>query len=169
MEDCPECFGSSAKSGKSESCKKCIYRESCIYCAHDNPDKGARHGISYEQYSYSAECASFPETEDLKLRRLKDTEDSDVLQIMEYLLDIDNYTAELASIILHSEANTAADLAKRLGVSRQAVHRKLIDCCTRHPELRKLFITRLYRCRRILKDSKRLEPKTDPKQMKFDF
>jgi hypothetical protein len=37
------------------------------------------------------------------------------------------------------------------------MHRKLIDCCHQHPHLRKLFITRLTRCRRILTNSSRIE------------
>ena len=94
-------------------------------------------------------------------------------RIIEYLLDVDNYTAELASSVLHGGAATASDLAREFGVTRQAIHRKLVDCCTRHPELRKLFITRLFRCRRILSDSARLkarkERNEDESQMEFEF
>lgn len=88
---------------------------------------------------------------------------------MEFLLDLDNYTAELLSEIMHGDVSSASDLARKMGVSRQAVHRKIVDCCTLHPELRRLFITRLYRCRRLLTDSKRLSKKKNQNQMEFDF
>ena len=76
---------------------------------------------------------------------------------MEFLLDIDNYTAELLHEVLHGDCDTTSALAKKFGISRQAVHRKIVDTCTLYPQLRGLFISRLYRCRRIMHNSSRLE------------
>ena len=104
-----------------------------------------------------------------KEKDIDDGDDDDARRIMEFLLDLDNYTAELLSEIMHGDVSSASDLARKMGVSRQAVHRKIVDCCTLHPELRKLFITRLYRCRRLLTDSKRLSKKKNQNQMEFDF
>ena len=171
-DDCPECYGNPEKCGKIEACPQCEYLESCKFFIKTEPEMEKRiGGVSYERYSYSEDIAEKPkEQSDSKT-------DSEVLRIMEFLLDVDNYTAELVSEVLHGDCNSSSDLAKKFGVSRQAIHRKLIDCCTEHPELRKLFITRLTRCRRVLTDSERLrkqnerleEKKRSDEQMEFQF
>lgn len=153
--DCPECFGKQSKSGKTAGCRQCEYAESCRFCAEDDGsgcDRRLGH-VSYERYSYSRDVAAAPEDQDAAPETKKD---DDVRRVMEFLLDIDNYSAELLSAVLHGDCATTSDLARKFGVSRQAIHRKIVDCCTEHPELRRLFITRLYRCRRLLTDSRRL-------------
>ena len=169
--DCPECFGKLVKTGTQDRCRNCEYQESCKFCSEDdgsNCDRRLGH-ISYEKYSYSKEVAS-PNTAPAEPESTPNSGDKeDVRRVMEFLLDIDNYTAELVSDVLHGEVSTTSDLARKRGISRQAIHRKIVDCCTLHPELRSLFITRLYRCRRILQDSKRLKAKENQDQMEFNF
>lgn len=171
-DECPECYGNPVKSGKIDACKSCVYRDSCALFVRTEPEMEKRiGGVSFEHYSYSEEIADKPK------EPTDDKSDPEVLRVMEFLLDIDNYTAELASEVLHGNCNSSSDLAKKFGVSRQAIHRKLVDCCTQHPELRRLFITRLTRCRRILTDSERLktqnarvqQKKHADEQMEFDF
>lgn len=166
--DCPECFGKPPKSGMVGRCLSCEFRESCEFCSKDDGSSCNRRlgHVSYDRYSYSRETSV---QEENKPKRSYSA-DSETLQVMEFLLDLDNYTAELLHEVMHGGCATASDLARKFGVSRQAVHRKIVDCCTLHPELRKLFIARLYRCRRILHDSKRLKVKEkDPAQMEFNF
>ena len=178
--DCPECFGKNAKAGKQDRCKSCEYLESCKFCAEDDGSScNRRRGhVSYERYSYSSEIASRPDEMPEATAEKDDLpEEADVRRIMEFLLDIDNYTAELVHDVLHGDVSCASELAKKRGISRQAIHRKIVDCCTEHPELRKLFITRLYRCRRLLTDSRRLTEQrkkhsaaeADDLQRRFDF
>ena len=165
---CPQCFGSASEYG-SMRCSSCEFRESCKYCIDDDGsgcDRRLGH-VSYERYSYSERVASSPP--EASEKDIDDGDDDDARRIMEFLLDLDNYTAELLSEIMHGDVSSASDLARKMGVSRQAVHRKIVDCCTLHPELRRLFITRLYRCRRLLTDSKRLSKKKNQNQMEFDF
>ncbi|MGE4300846.1 MAG: hypothetical protein AB7F40_04495 [Victivallaceae bacterium] len=167
-DDCPVCFGKQDKFGKLPECETCEYTESCKFFIDNGNGGDHRSGhVSYERYDYSEEV-SYKRTPDVVVddAPLPDSDDDNVRQIVDYLLDIDNYSAELLSEVLHGGANTSSDLARKFGVSRQAIHRKLVDCCTSHPELRKLFITRLYRCRRILRDSER---KCNPNQMEFNF
>ena len=160
--DCPVCFGKPSQSGLLDRCPVCEFRESCAFCAKDDGsscDHRLGH-VSYERYSYSRETAAPPaEPEDATLSGPVDCKAADTLQVMEFLLDLDNYTAELLHEVLHGNCSTASELARKFGVSRQAIHRKIVDCCTLHPQLRKLFITRLYRCRRMMRDSKRLSEK----------
>lgn len=168
--DCPECFGKRSATGKLDRCRCCEFQESCKFCAEDDGSScESRLGhISYERYSYSKEVSYVDSDPDKDLSYEPDDKDG-VRRVMEFLLDLDNYTAELVSDVLHGEVSTTSDLARKRGISRQAVHRKIVDCCTQYPELRKLFIARLYRCRRILRDSKRLRPKHDPNQLEFNF
>lgn len=165
--DCPDCFGKPSKSGKLARCSSCEFRSSCDFCAKDDGsscDRRLGH-VSYDRYSYSKEVAA----DGKQSSGSASDGDSETLQVMEFLLDLDNYTAELLHEVLHGGCATASDLARKFGVSRQAIHRKIVDCCTLHPELRQLFISRLYRCRRVLKDSKRLtaNKETDHIQMEL--
>jgi hypothetical protein len=163
--DCPECFGKKDRFGKSQNCEKCEYTESCKFFCDDDGKKCDRNSghVSYDRYSYSREVAATPvdigenESESDSGKYIP-ADDDNVRQVLEFLLDIDNYTAELVSAVLYDpDCCSASALARKFGIARQSMHRKLIDCCTLHPELRKLFITRLTRCRRILTNSARVE------------
>lgn len=157
--DCPECFGKPDQHGKNPRCKRCEFSESCkFYCDDDGSSCNRNSGhVSYERYSYSEEIAA-PANIPNESESEENSDDEGIRQVMEFLLDIDNYTAELLSAVLHDPKCTSASaLARKFGVARQSMHRKLIDCCHRHPELRKLFITRLTRCRRILTNSSRID------------
>lgn len=173
--ECPDCFAKFERVGRLAACASCQFLESCRYCAENDDRKVNRRlgHVSYDRYSYSQSVstpAPEPEYDDAADSR---EDDAEVRRVMEFLMDIDNYSAELLSEVLHGNANTASDLARKFGVSRQAIHRKIVDCCTAHPELRKLFITRLYRCRRIMQNSKRMAErvtqKQNPNQMEFNF
>jgi hypothetical protein len=173
--ECPECYGKADIKGKSNACEFCEYLQSCEYfISTKNSVSGHTSGhASYEKISFSEKVSASPEISvDI------DIADDSALRIMEFLLDVDNYTAELVSAVLHGNCNTTSDLGEKFGVSRQAIHRKIVDCCTQHPELRKLFYTRLYNCRRILTDSARLTKQKEKaakkngcneNQMEFSF
>lgn len=163
--DCPECFGK--KNGKLDDCSTCQYFESCQYCSeHDSNDCDKRSGhVSYDRYSFSKETANEPaEADDSEDLSTSGNDNYALRQVMEFLLDIDNYTAELLHEVLHGDCDTTSALAKKFGISRQAVHRKIVDTCTLYPQLRGLFISRLYRCRRIMTNSARLEKQKATKQ-----
>ena len=169
MQDCPECFGSPQKSSTLD-CNSCEYSESCRYCSENalSDKSGSLGHVSYDRYSYSKDVACNDED---CVDETHNEEDDSVRRVIEFLLDIDNYSAELLSEVLHGNANTTSDLARKFGVSRQAIHRKIVDCCTLHPELRKLFIARLYNCRRIMRDSERINKlrNKNSQQMRFNF
>ena len=178
--DCPDCYGS-ASSGKTERCQTCEYKDSCEYFANSQASVSDRTSgqVCFENISYSAKVAQPAQQSDICSElSASDSDTGSVLKIMEFLLDVDNYTAELISAVLHGNCNTTADLGAKFGVSRQAIHRKIVDCCTEHPELRKLFYTRLYNCRRLLTDSTRLQRQKEKaaqramknkNQMEFEF
>ena len=178
MNDCPDCYGKTEYNGKIELCSACEFFESCEYfvATQNNVSDRTSGHISYDRISFSRKVSS-PSVSESDQSNLDFSDDS-ALRIMEFLLDVDNYTAELVSAVLHGGCNTTSDLGEKFGVSRQAIHRKIVDCCTEHPELRKLFYTRLYNCRRILTDSARLTKQkekiarrsgTHKDQMEFNF
>ena len=158
MDICPDCFGKKDSCGKIPLCKNCEFTESCQYCAANDSAKCDRTSglVSYDRYSYSKDIAAKPDNSTVETA---DNGDSDgVRQVLEFLLDIDNYTAELVSAVLHDpQCTSSSALARKFGIARQSMHRKLIDCCHQHPQLRTLFITRLTRCRRMLTNSSRIE------------
>ena len=157
--DCPECFGKKESHGKTANCATCLFFESCQYCSiYDGSECDKRSGhVSYERYSFSKETASKPDDNTDNEDYSTNDNSGSIRQVMEFLLDIDNYTAELLHEVLHGDCDTTSKIARKFGISRQAVHRKIVDTCTLYPQLRSLFITRLYRCRRIMHDSARLE------------
>lgn len=154
--DCPECFGKADRHGATPECSECEYLESCRVCC-DIPDRkiNRRSGhTSYERYSYSEEVAAretIPDDSPKPTARPRYTDD-DLQQLLAFMLRIDDYTLDILAQVLSGDMNTASDVARSFGVSRQAIHRKLVDSCTMHPELRKIFQAHLYRCKRILKD-----------------
>lgn len=155
-ENCPECYGQPDKGGKMQECGSCEYNESCLYFIETiGCDKVSGH-VSFDRVCYSKNIASKQDVIADDIICASGSDSGQVLQILEFLLDVDNYTAELVSEVLHGNCNTTSALGRKFGVSRQAIHRKLQDCCTEHPQLRKLFLTRLYNCRRLLTDSDRL-------------
>lgn len=159
--ECPECFGKKECCEKIAKCSTCQYTESCRYCSNDDGSSCNRNSghVSYDRYAFAEEVSTPAEIPDDSTPAIP-VEDSEVRQVMEFLLDIDNYTAELLSAVLHDpQCTSASALARKFGVARQSMHRKLIDCCHLHPELRSLFITRLTRCRRILTNSSRIDRK----------
>lgn len=173
---CPLCFGDSKRFDyENQKCKSCVYIESCNYIIKDDDKlKGKANHVSYEHYSYSQAVS----TKACQIKDDLDTgdnfENADLKEVLEFLLDVDNYTAELVHEVLRGNCNTASDLAKKFGISRQAIHRKLIDACTLHPQFRQLFISRLYRCRRVLSDSERIQKiknhnKKNIDQLTFNF
>lgn len=167
MDSCPDCFGKKESCGKIPLCNDCEFTESCRYCSDNDSAKCDRTSglVSYERYSYSKNVAENPQCISDDSEQFSATGES-VRQILEFLLDIDNYTAELVSAVLHDpQCTSSSALARKFGVARQSMHRKLIDCCHQHPQLRKLFITRLTRCRRILTNSSRIEKRENNKNI----
>lgn len=167
MEDCPECYGKKDLSNKIAECPSCEFLKSCIYyCKEDDKkmNRGSGH-VSFENYSYSHEIADQPaEIEDepdeneapASDRKGKYT-DQDMLRLMEFMFRIDDYSLAIIEKVLNRNLITASDAARVFKVSRQAIHRKLLDSCRKNPELRNLLHANLYRCKRLRED---IEPKT---------
>jgi predicted DNA-binding protein YlxM (UPF0122 family) len=158
---CPECYG---KKLEKLECVNCVYLASCRFFFESSKGDTTTGSVNFDKVSFSSSISTAPvmpdDPEEAPEKNPPARDLSGTLEVLEFLLDIDNYTAELLSEVLRG-ANSTEELASKFGKSRQAIHRKLVDCCTEHPELRQLFISRLYKCRRLLSDSARLTKKRE--------
>lgn len=162
METGPDCYGKKEFSNKTEKCPSCEFLKSCIFfCKEDDKkiNRGSGH-VSLERYSYSTEVADHPDDSN---EPLDDTEshqvtgkytEEDMIRLMEFMLRIDDYSLSLIENVINRNIITASDVARVYKVSRQAIHRKLIDSCRKNPELRTMFRASLYRCKRLREELK---------------
>jgi len=152
-----ECFGVGPKD---ERCEDCEYRQACDVCL-KMPDKKINlrmKGVSYDRFSFSSEVASKDDTplesiarrEKEKERREKEQFTIDDLKrVVNFLLRVDDYSYAILSEIVMENHTTASGVARKFGVSRQAMHRKIRDACVKYPELRQMLRVHLHRCKRI--------------------
>lgn len=160
METGPDCYGKRETCGNTENCPSCEFLESCRYFTrHDDKkiNRGSGH-VSFERYSYSSEIADRPAESEEELFDSSPESgsgkytDQDMIRLMEFMLRIDDYSLSLVENVISRNIITASDAARVYKVSRQAVHRKLLDSCRKYPELRMLFRASLYRCKRLRDD-----------------
>ena len=164
--DCPQCFGIASSCGQLPACTSCQYQESCRYCA-DNPapsghgrDKRGHH-VSFEQYQYAREIASEeepifdePEPEDNYNKPIYSN--ADMQHLLEFMLrGVDDYSLAIVECVLREEHTTASQVAKAFDVSREAMHRKLIDSCKQYPYLAEMLRGTLYRCKMLADPARR--------------
>ncbi len=160
--DCPSCYGQKASFGNLPACSCCEYSESCKWYI-DNPDPSpgwermsTEHFTSFEAIQYSEEVAEIPAPEENADQPEDDGSDTpcfspnDLRFLLEFLLrDVDDYSLAIVECALRSDCNSAADLARAFKVSREAMHRKLIDTCRAYPPLATVLRCVLHRCARL--------------------
>ena len=161
MDDCPKCFASQG-AGRLEGCPACPYAESCRFCA-ENPDPGPGryskgHGVSVERYQWSQEIATPPDEPDEEADETEAAANAprysvrEVEELLRFLLrGVDDYSLAVVIAALREGHATAAGLARSFGVSREAMHRKLVDIARRFPQLRGTLLLTLQRCNALSK------------------
>lgn len=162
MEKAPECF-ENLKFGKEPNCLTCEFAESCKLYSKTQPKMERRSGhVSYEALSFSKQVAEIPiEAETIELiepvaapqheideKELKYSDD-DFLKLMMFMLRIDDYSLGVVESVINGNLLTASDAAKAFNVSRQAMHRKIVDSVRKHGELRAIFKINLSRCKKL--------------------
>ena len=193
-DDCPTCYGDSEKHGQIDACSSCEYFDSCRWYI-DNPDPcadGKRfsrgHDVSFEAVQFSEQVANIPAPDSDDDSESRQTNGKTVFtldelrRLLEFMLrDIDDYSLAIVECALRTDCTSAADLARAFDVSREAIHRKLIDCCAKNPQIGYLLRAVLYKCA-ILGDpeirsrisGRRTKPdqiqnNNDQNQMEFNF
>lgn len=194
VEDCPTCYGVSASCGKLADCSFCEFADSCRWYI-DNPDpepNGERssrgHHVSFEAVQFSEEVAEIPDKSPEapeELEQAKDEGDkpkyseNDFKHLLEFfLVGVDDYSLAIVLCAMREDNHSAADLARAFDVSREAMHRKLLDTCKKHPEIGFMLRGVLQRCVCLSKPElrhaiagRRTDQATElnQNQMEFDF
>lgn len=144
--ECPECFGRSSCPAGQETRRQCEYAESCaLYAqagaAEKAQDAAARHLIHIEAGGYAVDEAALTyaaaQNEGLpqyvvSLRGLA--------SFLKYLLSLDDLTLGVIQEVTRRQQTTIKEIADAAGLSRQAVHWKIMDVIRHRPELSVLFI-----------------------------
>lgn len=193
-DDCPTCYGKASSCGKLPVCEACIYLDSCRwYIANPDPEPNGQrsskgHHVSFEAVQFSEEVANIPdETNDPNDEELIPDPDitftyREIVNLLEFLFrGVDDYSLSIVLCAMREDCHSAAEIARAFNVSREAIHRKLLDCCALHPELGFLLRSVLYRCANLSKPSlrhtiagrrqpaeKNKQPQP-PQQMEFTF
>ncbi len=164
--DILDCYGK--RHGMLASCNRCEYAESCRWAA-ANPEPYDGHGrsrrghfVSYEQYAFAREVAAEPDRPhcDEEARELAEAErleydtpiysNEDLEAILRFLLrEVDDYSLAVAMCVLREGHTMASETARAFGVSREAMHRKIVDSCRKFPVLAALLKGALYRCKKL--------------------
>lgn len=165
--DCPQCFGNASSFAKLPACKTCQYRDACQYCAvNPIPDGSQRdtrgHHVSFEQYQHAEEIACEEKPYYDEPAPVENSYDkplysnADMQHMLEFMLrGVDDYSLAIVECVLREEHTTASQVAKAFGVSREAMHRKLIDSCRQYPYLAEMLRSTLYRCKMLADPARR--------------
>lgn len=154
--DYSQCFGIRVFSCQLDpECYLCEYIHACDWAAHAPPPDRITGNISYERAQYKQDVSTAPAYPDeAGTGEEPEYTRRDLVDLLAFLLRMDEYVLKLAADALTRNTTTAAELARIQGVSRQAVHQKLERAVKRYPEIRELLLGNLYRCRRIVRESK---------------
>lgn len=152
--DYSQCFGIRAFSCKLEpECYLCDYIHACDWAANaPNPDSGSGNN-SYERSQWNEKLATSTNLQEEEVvHEEPEYTRRDLVELLSFLLRMDEYTLKLAADALTGNTTTVVELAHIQGVSRQAVHQKLERAVKKYPEIRELLLGNLYRCRRIVRE-----------------
>ena len=191
-DDCPTCYGKASSCNKLPACESCAYLDSCLwYVANPDPEpNGERsskgHFVSFEAVQFSEEIAEIPDKASSVLPDEPEISDADKPKYSErdfkhliefFLVGVDDYSLAIVLCAMREDNHSAADLARAFSVSREAMHRKLLDTCKKHPEIGYMLRGVLQRCVLLSKPEMRsmiTGRRTDliqnkPTQLEFDF
>lgn len=179
--ECPECFG---KIQELDRCAACQYMESCRYLSgHTDGAVNARmpRTVSVEaagdRVEFVRDFDDSGDSRDSRGGRRRGFGWEDMRRVMQWLLSMDDFTLDILSRLAGGGIDSASDLARAMGVRRQAVHRKLVDMCAEHPELCDMLRGYLPKCRRIAEHRRsgrnrqhfRRRAGDEGRQMEFNF
>ena len=135
MNDCPDCYGKYPT--PSDPCENCEYEESCRYYTATTPPRGKKQGPVGFVDNCAADTAE-PTPSETGDRFVTEAELANVLR---YLMELDEYTLSLLAEVITAPAGSlsVSALAQRRGVTRQAIHHKLISILENHRELAPVF------------------------------
>ena len=123
-EEAPECFGTGSASAL---CEVCLYKESCYFCAEDNKRVRLQDSKWFQATEYIDNYNHGPETVlpvDISENRTYSRDE--VIALSAFLLRIgkDRKLGKILNAKLMG-AKSFAEIARREGVTRQAIHKRI--------------------------------------------
>jgi hypothetical protein len=133
-----KCFGD--YSARKVDCQLCKYQESCKYSTKNKSEIKKSYAVSFDDISYSEEYASkaeilFDEPESDE----KEYSKKDLKELINFFVHKDKYTLETLFEVCKKPRQSIADMAKKRGITRQGMHRKVVEDGARHKEIKKVY------------------------------
>lgn len=173
MNDAPECWG------KFHAGCVCKYSAACKYCTESgNAEIRPLGGQDYNSVEgWAPDLADYDHIPGESEEEREEETAYDLAGFLNYILHLDDYTlgilAEIIAPTQYGKRYTVADLARIHGISRQGMHRKMVDIARSSPELSSLLAITLRKIRRARQKFTspciRKKNPDDDEQMKFGF
>mgnify|MGYP000108399143 CR=1 FL=1 len=176
MYTAPECWG------KFDKCSKpCEYAEACRICTATEPAMNRPlNGQDYDSVSeWASDLADYnhipgdePEYEENTDSEAHTT--ADFAGFLNFILHLDDYTlgilAEIIAPSREAKRYSVAEIARIHGISRQGMHRKMLDIARKSPELATLLAMTVKKIRKARREFTAPGSKSNNSgQMKFRF
>ena len=153
--DCPDCYGKPPKK-PAERCAACEYAESCTLYASMREEPAHARSHTCQEKALDLE-SSTPAGEHRDIRTTVTV--SELAEFVKLLFRIDDYTLLILREVIANGATTVSEVAKAIGVRRQALHAKVLNTIKKFPQLSEMFAALMPRLsiakRRYLKNQTR--------------
>lgn len=176
MHAAPECWG------KYDKCSQpCEYAEACRLCTETEPamnrpiygqDYDSVAGWAPDLADYSHIPGDAPEEEEEPTSATQTS--ADLAGFLNFILHLDDYTlgilAEIIAPSREAKRYSVAEIARIHGISRQGMHRKMLDVARKSPELAALLAMTVKKIRRARREFTAPRRKISSSgQMEFHF
>lgn len=137
--DCPPCYGKYAEKGT--DCPDCVYLDSCKWYTLSDTGRSTHGGVVSLEASGRLSEIEAHTCRESRREGLPETQITlrDLAAFARYLLSLDDLSLGVIQDMISGKM-TISEIAAGRGVSRQAVHHKLLRCIHYHPELGALFM-----------------------------
>lgn len=155
--ECPNCYGMPPKGALPQKCIDCEYCESCrvYHSMREEPAHARTHTCG--ERSLELEDNNAPAGKHEEIRTTVTV--SEFAEFAKLLFRVDDYTLLILREVIANGAASVSEVAKALGLRRQAIHAKVINVIRRFPELSIMFSALMPRLsvarRRYLKNQTR--------------
>lgn len=158
MNDAPSCWGK--YKAESACCVSCEYAAACRYCTETEPAMNRPvGGQDYDSVSeWAPDLADYDHTPGCEPEEPEAaTAAPDLAGFLNFILHLDDYTLGiLAELIAPTRSGigrySVAELARLHGISRQGMHRKVLDVARKSPELAGLLAMSVKKIQKARRD-----------------
>lgn len=138
LENIMGCYGKAYR--KYRKCKACTYRKWCR-SAGDKPLKEKPLALSSNAHIALGENPAIP-GDDLDFD-IPQYSQKELLEVIVFMLAIDDQTLNMLEEKINNPEITFSEMARKRGLTRQAIHKFITRKCQKIPELKEVFIKRI--------------------------